>query len=71
MLDEILKHYIELEQSVDKIIAAGFARKTVTKVIGMVNGSEYKRRQSPPGVKITTCAFGRERRYPITSRFEG
>ncbi len=71
VLDEILKHYIELEQSVDKIIAAGFARKTVTKVIGMVNGSEYKRRQSPPGVKITTCAFGRERRYPITSRFEG
>ncbi|CAL7961745.1 Glutamine-dependent NAD(+) synthetase [Gammaproteobacteria bacterium] len=71
ILDEIIERYIELNQSIDKITAAGFDRTTVTKVVKMIKHSEYKRRQSPPGVKITINAFGRERRYPITSKFEG
>lgn len=71
ILDEILERYIELEQSIAKIVSAGFDRATVIKVINMIKRSEYKRRQSPPGVKITTNAFGRERRYPITSKFDG
>lgn len=70
ILDEILKRYIELNQTLDQISAAGFSRATITKVISLVNLSEYKRRQAPPGIKITTHAFGRERRYPITSRFD-
>lgn len=71
ILDEIIERYIELNQSINKIAAAGFDRATVTKVVKMIKHSEYKRRQSPPGVKITTNAFGRERRYPITSKFDG
>ena len=70
ILDEILKRYIELNQSIKKITAAGFNKALVTKIINMVNKSEYKRRQAAPGIKITTNAFGRERRYPITSRFD-
>ncbi|OGT08287.1 MAG: NAD+ synthase [Gammaproteobacteria bacterium RBG_16_37_9] len=70
ILDEILKRYIELNQSIKKIIAAGFNKTLVTKIINMVNNNEYKRRQAAPGIKITTNAFGRERRYPITSRFD-
>jgi NAD+ synthase (glutamine-hydrolysing) len=69
ILDEILERYIELNQPIGKIIAAGFNKNLVAKVINMVNRSEYKRRQAPPGVKITTRAFGRERRYPITAKF--
>lgn len=68
ILDEILKRYIELNQTCNQIVKAGFDKTTVTKVIKMVNNSEYKRRQSPPGPKITTRAFGKERRYPITSK---
>ncbi|MEI8055181.1 MAG: NAD+ synthase [bacterium] len=71
VLDEIIERYIELNQSIDKITTAGFDRATVTGVAKMIKHSEYKRRQSPPGVKITTNAFGRERRYPITSKFDG
>jgi NAD+ synthase (glutamine-hydrolysing) len=70
ILDEILNRYIELDQSINEIVAAGFARKTVAKVVRMVNNSEYKRRQAPPGIKITTRSFGYERRYPITSKFD-
>jgi NAD+ synthase (glutamine-hydrolysing) len=69
MLDEILARYIEQNQSLKQIVAAGFKKEIVTKIIKMVNRSEYKRRQAPPGIKITTRAFGRERRYPITSKF--
>lgn len=70
ILDEILRRYIELNQSAKKIIAAGFNKNTVAKTISMVNKAEYKRRQAPPGIKITARAFGRERRYPITSKFD-
>jgi NAD+ synthase (glutamine-hydrolysing) len=69
ILDQILQRYIEQDQSRNVIIAAGFDAKTVDKVIKMVNRSEYKRRQSPVGIRITTRAFGRDRRYPITSGF--
>ncbi len=69
ILDEILKRYVELNQDEHKIIKAGYKKQVVRKVIKMLKNSEYKRRQSPPGVKLTTCAFGKERRYPITSGF--
>lgn len=69
ILDEILELYIEKDWSAEKIIAKGFARTTVEKVISLINRNEYKRRQAPPGVRITPKAFGKDRRYPITSGF--
>ena len=69
-LDPILKHYIEEDLSVLEIIKKGFNREEVLKAAQMVDTSEYKRRQSPPGVKITPRAFGRDRRMPITNRFK-
>ncbi|WP_342147698.1 NAD+ synthase [Rickettsiella endosymbiont of Aleochara curtula] len=68
-LDPILELYIEQDKSIDAIVKAGFAKKTVQKVINLVNKNEYKRRQLAPGPRITPRAFGRERRYPITSGF--
>lgn len=67
VLDPILERYVEQDQSVDEIIAAGFDPATVRRVAAMVDRNEYKRRQAPPGVRITPRAFGRDRRYPITS----
>ena len=69
ILDQILERYIELDQSAKTIIAAGFEKSIVEKVIRLINRNEYKRRQAPPGVRITSRAFGRDRRYPITSKF--
>ena len=69
ILDGILKEYIEKDRSYSQIISAGFKPETVKKVMGMVDRSEYKRRQAPPGVKITPKAFGRDRRIPITNRY--
>lgn len=66
-LDAILYRFIELQHSREKITAAGFDSDTVARVIAMVYRAEYKRRQAPPGPKITGKAFGRDRRYPITS----
>lgn len=70
ILDQILEAYVELDQSLDEIVAHGFDHDTVKKVINLVVCNEYKRRQAAPGVKITRRAFGRERRYPITSGFK-
>ena len=70
-LDPILELYIEQDKSATEIIAAGFAREDVVRAISLVDRNEYKRRQSPPGIRITSRAFGRDRRYPITSRFSG
>jgi NAD+ synthase (glutamine-hydrolysing) len=70
-LDPILKAYVEEDKELDKITVSGFDRETVAKVLRMVDGSEYKRRQSPPGIKITPKAFGRDRRMPITNRYKG
>ncbi|CAM5242816.1 Glutamine-dependent NAD(+) synthetase OS=Rhodanobacter lindaniclasticus OX=75310 GN=nadE PE=3 SV=1 [Rhodanobacter lindaniclasticus] len=66
-LDAILERFIEGEQSQAEIIAAGFAADTVHRVVRLVLLNEFKRRQSAPGPRVTTRAFGRERRYPITS----
>jgi len=68
-LDAILKATIEDRFSVDEIAAQGFDRNEVKRVVSMLHTAEYKRRQSPPGVKITCRAFGRDRRYPITHAF--
>jgi NAD+ synthase len=69
VLDDILDAIIEHELGVDEIVARGHDRATVLRVWRMVDLAEYKRRQAPPGVKITRRAFGRDRRYPITNAF--
>ena len=69
ILDDILHGLIEHDLSVDEIVARGHPRETVLRVWRMVDTAEYKRRQAPPGVKITRRAFGRDRRYPITNAF--
>ncbi len=69
LLDAILKNYVELDHSVDELIAAGFPEDEVRRVIRLVDRNEYKRRQSPPGIKITPRAFGKDRRMPITNRY--
>ncbi|MCK8517181.1 NAD+ synthase [Methylonatrum kenyense] len=68
-LDAILQRYIDLDRSVAAIVADGFDEDTVRRVVGLLHRSEYKRRQAAPGVKITRKAFGRERRFPITSAY--
>jgi NAD+ synthase len=69
VLDQILERLVEREEPVTAIVAAGFDRATVMKVERMLYLAEYKRRQAAPGVKVTLKNFGRDRRYPITSRF--
>ena len=71
ILDPILKAYIEEDKELEKIVALGFDKETVSKALKMVDASEYKRRQSPPGIKITPKAFGRDRRMPITNKYRG
>jgi len=68
-LDDILSCLIEGEQSVDEIVARGHKPETVQRVWHMLDLAEYKRRQAPPGVKLTSRAFGKDRRYPITNAF--
>jgi NAD+ synthase len=70
-LDAILEGLVEDEKSVDVMVTEGFDRDTVLRVWRMLDRAEYKRRQAPPGVKITRRAFGRDRRYPITNGFTG
>jgi NAD+ synthase len=69
VLDAILRGLVEDELSVAQIVANGHARDTVTRVQRLLYSAEYKRRQAPPGVKITRRGFGRDRRYPITNLF--
>lgn len=69
MLDLILKEYIENDKSFEEIVNMGFDEDIVRNVIKMVDKNEYKRRQSPPGIKITPKAFGKDRRMPITNRY--
>ena len=69
VLDGIVERYMEQNQSIEQIIAAGFDPESVEKVTRLIKINEYKRRQAPPGVRVTTRAFGRDWRYPITSRF--
>jgi NAD+ synthase len=69
VLDAILNGLVEEEQSVDNIVARNFPRDVVTRVQRLLYAAEYKRRQAPPGVKITRKSFGRDRRYPLTNAF--
>ena len=69
ILDQIIHAFVEADQSIDEIIAQGLDEATVRRVVGMILTSEYKRRQAPPGVRISARAFGRDRRYPISSGF--
>ncbi len=69
VLDAILQRYVEQDQSIDRIVAAGFERATVVRVATLVDRSEYKRRQAAPGLKVTSRAFGFGRRMPIAQRY--
>jgi NAD+ synthase (glutamine-hydrolysing) len=71
LLDRILQGYIELDQSVEQLVAQGLPEADVERTIRMVDLAEYKRRQAPPGIKVTSRAFGRDRRMPITNRYRG
>ena len=65
----MIEAYVEEDMSVDDMVAKGFDRELVRRVIHMVDRAEYKRRQAAPGVKITPKAFGRDRRMPITNGY--
>jgi NAD+ synthase (glutamine-hydrolysing) len=69
LLDPILLAYVEEDKGIEQIVAQGYDEAIVRKVARLVDSSEYKRRQAPPGVKISPKAFGRDRRLPITSKF--
>jgi NAD+ synthase (glutamine-hydrolysing) len=69
VLDPILEAYVEEDQGRDQLVRRGFPEKTVDEVIALVDRAEYKRRQAPPGIKISPKAFGRDRRLPITNKF--
>ncbi len=69
LLDQILERYVADDGCFEDLVAEGFAAETVAQVIKMVDRNEYKRRQAPPGIRITGRAFGRDRRYPITSGY--
>jgi NAD+ synthase len=69
VLDKMLHALVEEERSVDEVVAQGFDRDTVVRIERLLYLAEYKRRQAPPGVKLGTRNFGRDRRYPITNAF--
>jgi NAD+ synthase (glutamine-hydrolysing) len=69
VLDKILEGYVERDLDADQLVRLGLPREDVERVIRMVDLAEYKRRQAPPGIRISTRAFGRDRRLPITNRF--
>jgi NAD+ synthase (glutamine-hydrolysing) len=71
ILDPILKAYVEEDRSVEEIVAMGFERATVLRVVALVDHSEYKRRQAPVGIKITHRGLGKDRRMPITNGYRG
>jgi NAD+ synthase (glutamine-hydrolysing) len=71
LLDRILEGYVELYYSREQLIAQGLPASDVDRAVRLVDLAEYKRRQAPPGIKITPLAFGRDRRMPITNRYRG
>jgi NAD+ synthase (glutamine-hydrolysing) len=71
LLDRILHGYVERDQGREQLIAEGLPEAEVDRTVRLVDGAEYKRRQAPPGIKVTTRAFGRDRRMPITNRYQG
>ena len=68
-LDAILEAYVEEDADREELLLAGFPEDAVDRTLGLVDRAEYKRRQQPPGIKITPRAFGRDRRMPITNRY--
>jgi NAD+ synthase (glutamine-hydrolysing) len=71
VLDAIIERYVEQDQSVAEIVAAGFKREDVDKIVRLVHINEYKRRQAPVGIRITPRGFGKDWRYPITNKYRG
>ncbi len=71
VLDPILDGYVEQDLGREQLMLRGFSAADVDRVIALVDRAEYKRRQAPPGIKITSRAFGRDRRVPITNRYGG
>jgi NAD+ synthase (glutamine-hydrolysing) len=69
ILDDILSRYMDEDQGIEEIIAAGFDRKVVERVARLIRINEYKRRQAPPGIRVTHRSFGKDWRYPITGKF--
>ena len=69
MLDAIIERYMENDQGIEDIIAQGFDRADVEKVTRLIKINEYKRRQSPVGIRVTHRSFGKDWRYPITNKF--
>ena len=70
LLDKVLARYIEEDRGIEQLKGMGLSVKEVKRIVRMVDSSEYKRRQGPPGIKITPKAFGKDRRLPITNRYE-
>jgi NAD+ synthase (glutamine-hydrolysing) len=68
-LDKILEAYVERDEGIEALVAQGLPEELVMDVIRLVDRAEYKRRQAPPGIRVSTKAFGRDRRLPITNRF--
>ena len=68
-MDPILKAYVEEDRSFNEIVDLGFNADVVANVLSLVDQSEYKRRQAPPGIKITSRNFGRDRRMPLVNRY--
>jgi NAD+ synthase (glutamine-hydrolysing) len=71
ILDRIIEAYVVRDDSIEEIVAQGIERAVVQRVVAMIDGNEYKRRQAAPGVRITPKAFGKDRRLPITNRYRG
>ena len=70
-LDPVLEAYVEQDRTAAQLVADGFDADLVAKVARLVDRAEYKRRQSPPGPRVTPKAFGKDRRLPITNRYQG
>ncbi|HDI10122.1 MAG TPA: NAD+ synthase, partial [Euryarchaeota archaeon] len=68
-IDDIIRLYVEEDASPDEIVERGLPRELVSKITELIDRSEYKRRQGPPGIRISPRAFGKDRRYPITNSF--
>jgi NAD+ synthase (glutamine-hydrolysing) len=71
VLDAIVELYVEQDRSVAEIVARGYAREDVERIVRLIHINEYKRRQAPPGIRITHRGFGKDWRHPITNRFRG
>ncbi len=69
ILDAIMERYVERDMAPGRIVAEGYDPDAVRRVVQLIDRAEYKRRQSPPGIRVTPRGFGRDRRYPITNKY--